>query len=233
MEKYDIDGLNRRFEGGEAIDILKYALDAFGEGIGFASSLGLEDQVITDMLCSLRPQTRIFTLDTGRLFPQAYELIDRTEMRYKIKMQIYFPDHEAVEQMVRECGINGFYDSLENRRRCCRVRKLEPLQRAFQGLDAWICGLRREQSVTREDMHAFEWDEKNSMVKVNPLILWHESQVRDYIREHNVPYNKLHDEGYPSIGCCPCTRTVGPGEDVRAGRWWWEDASHKECGLHK
>ena len=176
---------------------------------------------------------RIFTLDTGRLFPETYQLIDKTNLTYGIQLEVFFPDYREVQRMVREEGINLFYNSIESRHRCCQIRKLEPLSRAFQGLDAWICGLRREQSVTRQDMQVVEWDEMHGLIKVNPLISWTEQQVWDYIRQHHVPYNKLHDKGYPSIGCEPCTRAIQPGEDVRAGRWWWESPDHRECGLHQ
>ncbi len=233
MTQNEIDGLNARFEESAPEEILEYFLDMYGDRIALSSSLSLEDQVLTDMICRLRPSTRIFTLDTGRLFPEAYELIDRTNMQYHISIKVFFPDHTEVEKLVEECGINCFYDSLENRHRCCAVRKLEPLRRAFEGLDAWICGLRRSQSVTRENMKTVEWDGLNNLVKINPLINWSEAQVREYISKNSVPYNKMHDNGYPSIGCQPCTRAVRPGEDIRAGRWWWESPEHRECGLHK
>jgi phosphoadenosine phosphosulfate reductase len=154
-------------------------------------------------------------------------------MTYGIKIEVFFPDYHEVQRMVREEGINLFYNSVESRHRCCQIRKLEPLKRAFQGLDVWICGLRREQSITRQDMQVVEWDEMHQLIKVNPLISWTEQQVWDYIKMHSVPYNKLHDRGYPSIGCEPCTRAVQPGEDVRSGRWWWESPDHRECGLHQ
>lgn len=154
-------------------------------------------------------------------------------MTYGIKIEVFFPDYHEVQRMVREEGINLFYNSVESRHRCCQIRKLEPLKRAFQGLDVWICGLRREQSITRQDMQVVEWDEMHQLIKVNPLISWTEQQVWDYIKKHSVPYNKLHDRGYPSIGCEPCTRAVQPGEDVRSGRWWWESPDHRECGLHQ
>ena len=173
------------------------------------------------------------SIDTGRLFPETYQLIDKTNLTYNIKLEVFFPDYREVQRMIREEGINLFYNSIESRHRCCQIRKLEPLARAFQGLDVWICGLRREQSVTRQDMQVVEWDEMHQLIKVNPLISWTEQQVWDYIKMHSVPYNKLHDRGYPSIGCEPCTRAVQPGEDVRSGRWWWESPDHRECGLHQ
>ena len=189
--------------------------------------------MLTDLICKIDPKTRIFTLDTGRLFPETYSLIERTNMTYGIRIQLFYPDYRRLEQMVNENGVNLFYESIEKRRLCCHIRKLEPLKRAFAGLKVWICGLRHAQSVTRSDNRLVEWDENNNMLKVNPLIDWTEEQVWDYIRRCGVPYNKLHDQGFPSIGCQPCTRAVAAGEDIRAGRWWWEDPMHKECGLHK
>lgn len=225
--------LNQQLHDADAHEIVAHMLRTFGDRVAIASSLSIEDQVLTDMAIKLDPKVRIFTLDTGRLFPETYQLIDKTAMHYGIAIATYFPRHEAVEQMVRDEGINLFYNSIESRHRCCQVRKLEPLVRAFEGLDAWICGLRRQQSVTRHDMQPVEWDAKHGLVKINPLINWSEDAVWAYIREHHVPYNKLHDQGYPSIGCQPCTRPVNPGDDIRSGRWWWESPEHRECGLHR
>ena len=233
MTLQETEQLNERFADAAPEEVLAYFIGRYGNKIALSSSLGLEDQVLTDMVCRIDKKTTVFTLDTGRLFPETYDLIDRTEMRYGIRMKVFFPKGPEVEKYVSECGMNGFYDSIENRKRCCAVRKLEPLARAFEGLDAWICGLRRERSVTRGDMKLVEWDEAHGLVKVNPLISWHESDVWEYVRKNDVPYNKLHDCGYPSIGCQPCTRAVKPGEDIRAGRWWWESPDHRECGLHK
>lgn len=225
--------LNQKLQGASAEEIMATALRTFGQGIALSSSLSIEDQALTDIAVKIDPKVRIFTLDTGRLFPETYQLIDKTAMHYGISIATYFPKHEDVEQMVRAEGINLFYNSIESRHRCCQVRKLEPLSRAFAGCDAWICGLRRQQSVTRHDMQAVEWDAMHGLVKVNPLIDWSEEQVWAYIREHHVPYNKLHDKGFPSIGCEPCTRAVKPGDDIRSGRWWWESPDHRECGLHR
>lgn len=225
--------LNRRFEGQGAEAVLEYFLREYKGEIALSSSLSIEDQVLTDMICKIDRTTRIFTLDTGRLFPETYSLIERTNLTYGIKVQLFFPDYHEVEKMVGDYGVNLFYESIEKRRMCCHIRKLEPLKRAFSGLQVWICGLRHEQSVTRTGTHMVEWDTNNGLLKVNPLIDWTEAQTWEYIKEHGVPYNKLHDQGFPSIGCQPCTRSVKPGEDIRAGRWWWEDPAHKECGLHK
>ena len=232
MKTNEITQLNEEFANTTPEALLGYFLDRYGSRIALSSSLSIEDQVLTDMICRLKPDARIFTLDTGRLFPETYNLIDQTAMHYGIRLEVFFPDCTEVEKLVADCGINGFYESLEKRKRCCRIRKLDPLERALRGLDAWICGLRCEQSVTRSEMRAIEWDETHDLLKINPLIDWHEEQVWEYIRRNHVPYNKLHEQGFPSIGCQPCTRAVKPGEDIRAGRWWWESPDHKECGLH-
>ena len=231
MKTNEITQLNEDFANATPEALLGYFLNRYGSRIALSSSLSIEDQVLTDMICRLKPDARIFTLDTGRLFPETYNLIDQTAMHYGIRLEVFFPDCTEVEKLVADCGINGFYESLEKRKRCCRIRKLDPLERALRGLDAWICGLRREQSVTRSEMRAIEWDETHDLLKINPLIDWHEEQVWEYIRRNHVPYNKLHEQGFPSIGCQPCTRAVKPGEDIRAGRWW-ESPDHKECGLH-
>jgi len=224
---------NIQLSGASAQQIVAFFLDKFKGKIALSTSLGLEDHVLTQMVAETAPSTRIFTLDTGRLFPEAYDLMDRTSKKYKINLEVFFPNAHEVEEMVAKKGINLFYDSIENRKLCCRLRKLVPLARAMQGLDAWITGLRREQSVTRENMQAVEWDASNNMLKINPLIDWTESQTWDYIKEHKIPVNPLHKKGFASIGCQPCTRAIEPGEEVRAGRWWWENPETKECGLHK
>jgi len=225
--------LNLQFGNSTPEQVLDYFLTHFKGKIALASSLGLEDQVLTDMVCRIDPSTRIFTLDTGRLFPETYRLIERTNSRYKIRMEVFFPKAEKVQQYVLANGVNGFYYSVDQRKACCQVRKLEPLQRAFEGLEVWICGLRHEQAVTRRNLGMVEWDAKNGLIKLNPLINFSEQEVWNYIREKNVPYNTLHEKGYPSIGCQPCTRAIQPGDDIRAGRWWWENPEHKECGLHR
>lgn len=227
-----IRDLNERFRDAPAEEVVGFFLEAYKGRIALSSSLSIEDQALTDIIVK-KGGARIFTLDTGRLFPETYQLIDKTNLTYGIQLEVFFPDYREVQRMVREEGINLFYNSIESRHRCCQIRKLEPLARAFKGLDSWICGLRREQSVTRKDMQTVEWDEQHQLIKVNPLISWTEQQVWDYIHQNHVPYNKLHDKGYPSIGCEPCTRAVKPGEDVRAGRWWWESPDHRECGLHQ
>lgn len=228
-----IANLNKRYKSLDVSDIMQDASKEFGTNLAFATSLGLEDQVITHMIALLGLPIRIFTLDTGRLFPETYELIDRTCSKFNITIEVVFPDFRQVEKMVAEKGINLFYESIENRKTCCNIRKSEPLARALHGCNAWITGLRRQQSVTRHHMQVVEWDELHELIKINPLIDWSEAQVRDYVAKHNIPYNILHDKGFPSIGCQPCTRAIAPGEDIRAGRWWWEQPDQKECGLHK
>lgn len=231
-KEFAID-LNNRLQHSAPEEVLQYFLLEFEGKVALSSSLGSEDQVLSHMLARIAPQARIFTLDTGRLFPESYDLIHRTQERYGIKIQVYFPANGDVEPMVAEKGINLFYASIENRKQCCHVRKIIPLQRALSGLDAWICGLRREQSPTRDAVNMVEWDEVNGLIKVNPLADWTNDQVWEYIHANKVPYNPLHDKGFVSIGCQPCTRAIMPGEDQRAGRWWWENPETKECGLHK
>ncbi|MCD8186114.1 MAG: phosphoadenylyl-sulfate reductase [Rikenellaceae bacterium] len=234
MDKKEyVSVLNKSFASENPENLLRHFLKGLGDKIALSSSLGPEDQVLTHMVTRIDPNARIFTLDTGRLFPETYSLIDRTNLHYGIKIQVFFPDFHALEEMVSTEGIHLFYESIEKRKRYCQVRKLEPLSRAFAGLEAWVCGLRREQSVTRQDMQLIEWDEANGLIKINPLIDWTEEQVWDYIRQHHVPYNSLHEKGFPSIGCQPCIRAVEPGNDPRSGRWWWESPEHRECGLHK
>ncbi len=224
---------SEEFEPKTAEEILAWALDEFHPAIALAASFGAEDVVVIDMLMRLNPGARIFTLDTGRLPSETYDLMEAIRERYGLVVEAYSPQAEAVESMVREHGVNLFYTSIENRKRCCGARKVEPLGRALAGLDAWITGIRREQAVTRAEIQKVEVDlDHGGIVKVNPLADWSEEKVWGYIRAHHVPHNALHDQGYPSIGCAPCTRAVKPDEDLRAGRWWWENPEAKECGLH-
>lgn len=231
--KEKIEALNQQFAKASPEELLAYFLKEYSGKIALSSSLSIEDQVLTHLVSGLDKEAKIFTLDTGRLFAETYDLIHRTNQKYGIKLQIYFPDAQRVEGMVNTKGINLFYESIENRKLCCNIRKIEPLKRAFAGLDVWICGLRREQSVTRNEMQKVEWDASNGLIKLNPLIDWTETEVWDFIETNKIPYNPLHDKGFPSIGCLPCTRAILDGEDVRAGRWWWENPDTKECGLHK
>ena len=220
--------------GGEGPEtILSYFFEKYGDRAALATGLGAEGQVLTDMAARLNMPFRIFTIDTGRLYPETYKLMDRTNRRYNICIEVYFPNHLAVENYVKNNGINGFYNSVEQRKACCKARKTESLQRILSTLDVWICGLRSEQSMTRSDMKLIEWDAAHGLIKINPLIHWTEKQVWEYIRVNSVPYNPLHDKGFPSIGCQPCTRAIKEGDDIRSGRWWWESPEHKECGLHR
>lgn len=198
----------------------------------FASSLAAEDMVLTDLILRHQLPIGIFTLETGRLHPETLAMIDRIKATYSYDVTPYRPQSEAVNQYVESHGLNGFYDSVEARKQCCRIRKIEPLNRALTGNRSWVTGQRRAQSVTRAALDVQEDDPAHNMVKFNPLADWSEENVWQYLCDHEVPYNALHDQGYPSIGCAPCTRAIEPGEDVRAGRWWWENPDSKECGLH-
>lgn len=217
-----------------AEDLLRWALETFQPRIALASSLQAEESVLIDLMHRLRGSDfRVFTLDTGRLNQETYDCMDALRERYGIKIDVFFPAAERVEKMVKEHGLNLFYKSAELRKSCCGIRKVEPLSRALKNLDAWMTGLRREQAVTRGGVQKVEIDrDHGGIVKINPLADWSQKQVWNYIAAHEVPYNKLHDLGYPSIGCAPCTRAIKPWEDIRAGRWWWEQPETKECGLH-
>lgn len=213
---------------------LQAAVAEFGSQheVTFANSMGAEDMVLTDIILRESLAIEIFSLDTGRLPTQTYDLIAATELTYSTKLKIFFPQADAVQNYVRSNGINAFYESIELRKACCFMRKVEPLKRALLGKKAWITGMRAEQSTTRVDLPLREFDAGNGLEKLNPLSDWTEQEVWAYIRMFNLPYNQLHDQFYPSIGCAPCTRAVAVGEDIRAGRWWWEDPLNKECGLH-
>lgn len=227
----NLSDLESRLQGLSAGEGLRLIADLFPEKVVFSTSLGQEDQVITQLIAVQNLPIQIFSLDTGRLFPETLELLARTESKYKTRIKVYYPETASVEKLVAGIGINGFYESVENRKSCCFVRKVEPLKRALAGNQVWVTGLRAEQSANRSDMKRIEWDEANQIIKYNPLLDWTFDQMIDYISEHKIPYNPLHDQGFVSIGCAPCTRAILPGEDARAGRWWWED-SKKECGLH-
>ncbi len=228
----DTTNLNERFKNLSPQEVLEYFLKKYGSKAALSSSFGAEDQVITDMLLKLDKKANIFTLDTGRLHPQTYSVMDATNLKYGVKVNVFFPKTDEVQKLYQDQGVNGFYESIENRKTCCFVRKIEPLQRALGELSIWITGLRATQSVTREELNVIEFDKVNKVIKVNPLLMWSEEDVWTYIKENKVPYNSLHDEGFPSIGCAPCTRAIKDGDDVRSGRWWWENPEHKECGLH-
>jgi len=228
-----IDGINKTLQDATAEEVLEYFLKRYNTKVALSSSFGAEDQVLTDLMLNIDKDAHIFTLDTGRLHPETYDVMDATNLKYNIKVDVYFPKTQSVQELYQTQGINGHYESIEKRKNCCFIRKIEPLQRALADVEVWITGLRSEQSVTRTQMPLVEYDENFKVIKVNPLIHWSEKDVWDYIKKHNVPYNKLHDQGFPSIGCAPCTRAIKDGEDVRSGRWWWENPEHKECGLHK
>ncbi|AIF84705.1 phosphoadenylylsulfate reductase (thioredoxin) [Candidatus Nitrososphaera evergladensis SR1] len=229
-----VEQLAKDFEGKTAQQVLEWALEEFGPKIGLASSFGAEDVAIIDMMAQInKDKTHVFTLETGRLNQETYDVMDDIRARYGISITAYFPDQKEVEEMIRARGMNLMYASVENRKLCCEIRKVHPLNRALASLDGWITGLRRDQVATRASTRKIEIDSAHGgIIKLNPIADWTSEMVWDYIKKNNVPYNKLHDMGYPSIGCEPCTRAVEPGEDPRAGRWWWENAAHKECGLH-
>jgi phosphoadenosine phosphosulfate reductase len=220
-----------------AQDCLRWACTTFPNDVVLASSLGAEDQVLLDMavqaeLLSSKPKLDAFTLDTGRLFPETLELLTRTESHYGVRFRVYYPDTAEVEGMVADAGIDLFRRSVEDRHRCCDVRKVQPLRRALKGRKLWVVGLRQDQNENRSNLERLTWDEPNGLLKLCPLLEWRGDDVTQYLDEHRVPHNELHDKGYPSIGCAPCTRAVASGEDARSGRWWWEQETARECGLH-
>jgi len=225
---------SKDFEDLTTAEIVTWALERFSPRVGLACSFQAEESVLIDLMHRVRgADFRLFTLDTGRLNQETYDCMDAIRERYGVQIEVFFPEATGVEKMVRENGLNLFYNSVELRKLCCGIRKVEPLNRALKNLDAWMTGLRREQAVTRVDVRKVELDKDHGdIVKVNPLVDWSYDDVWDYIQRNNVPYNRLHKQGYPSIGCAPCTRAVKAGEDLRAGRWWWENPNTKECGLH-
>lgn len=230
----EIRSIANELESKPAHEILKWGFKKYGDKMVLGSSFGAEDVVLIDMMCNInRNLTRVFTLDTGRLNQETYNLIDKVRKKYDIRVDVYFPNASDVEEMVANKGMNLMYESMENRKLCCNLRKIEPLKRALKQFDCWITGLRREQSTTRNKILKIEVDTlNNNITKLNPLADWTNDEIWKYIRKNKVPYNELHDRGYPSIGCEPCTRAIKEGEDPRAGRWWWENDTHKECGLH-
>jgi phosphoadenosine phosphosulfate reductase len=229
-----LEKLADEFETKSAQEVLKWALDTFGTRIALASSFGAEDVAVIDMMVKVdKNRTRVFTLETGRLNQETYDVMDAIRTRYGIQIEAFFPDQKEVEDMIRSKGMNLMYESVENRKLCCEIRKVHSLNRALSNLDGWITGLRRDQVATRSTTKKIEIDVVHGgILKLNPIADWSSDMVWDYIRKNNIPYNALHDKGFPSIGCEPCTRAVQPGEDPRAGRWWWENAAAKECGLH-
>ncbi|RYE14863.1 MAG: phosphoadenylyl-sulfate reductase [Sphingobacteriales bacterium] len=225
--------IHQQVNGLKPVDALRLLADEFPGEVIFSTSFGWEDQVITHMIFTNNLPIKVFTLETGRLFSETYYVWNRTMEMYGKPIHAYYPDRELLEAMVNTKGPNSFYESVDNRKECCGIRKIEPLKRALKGNKVWITGIRADQSANRQHMDNVEWDEVNQLVKYHPIYSWSLDDVKEYIKEYNVPYNTLHDRGFPSIGCLPCTRAVQEGEDFRAGRWWWEDQSKKECGLHE
>jgi phosphoadenosine phosphosulfate reductase len=229
-----IKKIAEEMEDKSAMEVLKWAINTYAPKIALASSFGAEDVILIDMMVKInKEKAKIFTLDTGRLNQETYDVMDAIRKKYDIQIEVYFPEQRETEEMVKIKGMNLMYESVENRKLCCEIRKVHPLNRALSKLDGWITGLRREQAITRANIYKLEIDSSHgNIAKINPLADWTNEMIWDYIHKNNVPYNKLHDSGYPSIGCEPCTRAVHRGEDPRAGRWWWENATQKECGLH-
>ena len=224
-----MSGLQQKIEQVKAV--LTTAVRDFSP-VTFSNSQGAEDMVLTDLIAKHQPDIEMFSLDTGRLPQETYDLMQEVRERYSVSLKIYFPDASQVEAYVAQNGVNGFYDSVENRKGCCHIRKVEPLKRALRGKRAWLTGIRRDQAVTRVGLEVSAFDADHGLQKFNPLLDWTNAEVWEYLKQNDVPYNKLHDQFYPSIGCAPCTRAVTPGEDIRSGRWWWENPESKECGLH-
>lgn len=224
--------IKQQVAGLDPVEALALLANTFPGKVTFSTSFGWEDQVITHMIFANKLPIKVFTLETGRLFPETYYVWNRTMEMYGQPIHAYYPNNELLEQMVNAKGPNSFYESVDNRKECCGIRKLEPLKRALKGNEVWVTGIRAEQSINRQFMDNVEWDDQNNLIKFHPVYEWTLDDIKNYIKQHNIPYNTLHDRGFPSIGCAPCTRAVREGEDFRAGRWWWEDQSKKECGLH-
>ncbi|MFO7879809.1 MAG: phosphoadenylyl-sulfate reductase [Bacteroidota bacterium] len=227
-----IEDIRNNLETKDITERIAYMAKVFPGKVIFTTSFGLEDQVITDYIFANDLPVKVVTLDTGRMFEETYKVFSRTRERYDKNIDVYFPDKEAVQKLMTDKGPYSFYESIENRKECCGIRKVEPLHRALKGMECWITGIRRDQNENRHDMHELEWDEGYGLYKMNPLVDWTLEAVESFIRKNNIPYNTLFDKGFVSIGCAPCTRAIKPGEDFRAGRWWWEQSSGKECGLH-
>jgi phosphoadenosine phosphosulfate reductase len=227
-----LSDLMGELKGRDIAEQLKLLVNRFPGEVVFSTSFGLEDQAITHFIAANTIPVNIFTLDTGRNFPETYSTWSRTVEKYKLTITAWYPEAKTIQQFITAKGPNSFYESVENRKECCYIRKVEPLQKALKGNKIWITGIRAEQSNNRHEMQMLEWDEVNQVVKFHPLLNWTWGQVKQFVSRNDVPYNPLHDKGFVSIGCAPCTRAIKPGEDFRAGRWWWEDNSKKECGLH-
>lgn len=232
MSNITVDSLLEKTKGFSIEETLSFLANEYKDKVVFSTSFGQEDQVITALIAKNNLPIKIFTLDTGRLFQETYDVFHKTVKKYKVAIHTYFPEASQVENLLNTKGPNSFYESVENRKECCFIRKVVPLTKALKGNSVWITGLRAEQSENRHDMQLFEYDEKFEIIKFNPLLKWSLEEVQKYIDDNNVPQNSLHKKGFVSIGCAPCTRAIAPGEDIRAGRWSWE-SSHKECGLHQ
>lgn len=224
--------LNKTLSALKPVGGLKWVAENFPKSVKFSTAFGLEDQVVTHLIAKNNIAVEIFTLDTGRLFQETYDVMELTRNQYKLEITSYYPNQNKLQNMVSFKGPNSFYQSVENRKECCAIRKIEPLKRALANTKIWITGIRSEQSTNRKQMQMLEWDEQFQIIKYNPLLHWSLDEVEAFVDVNNIPVNTLHSKGYPSIGCAPCTRAIMPGEDVRAGRWWWENSS-KECGLHE
>jgi len=227
-----IQTLNSNLKNKDILETIQLLCTDYPDKVVFSTSFSFEDQVISHIIFSNHLPIKVFTLDTGRMFAETYSVHSRTIEKYNQKIEVFFPEHADIEKLMTEKGPLSFYHSIENRIECCNLRKIKPLKRALQGNEVWITGLRAEQSQSRNKVNLFEWDESNKIIKYNPLIHWTNEQVKEFIKINQIPYNILHDQGFPSIGCQPCTRKVKEGEDFRAGRWWWENNTKKECGLH-
>ena len=229
----EVAQLAAQFDTQTAEAVLRWALKNYHPRIALSNSLQTEDMVVLDIACRIEPKVRVFTLDTGRLHQETYNMMDRVRDRYGVKLEVLFPDEGEVRKMVESKGLNLFYESIENRHECCGVRKVKPLQKLLAGLDAWVTGLRRDQWASRTNLKKVENDDANGgILKLNPIADWSQEQLDDYVKANNVPQHQLYSKGFTSIGCLPCTRATQPGENPRAGRWWWEEAEQKECGLH-
>jgi len=228
-----IEQIQAQVKGFDIPQTLAFLVQQFPGKVTFSSSFSYEDQVITHDILANKLPVSIFTLDTGRMFPETYSVWSSTLNRYNQPIKAYYPDAIHLEQFIEQKGPNSFYESIDNRKSCCHIRKVEPLKRALAGNEVWVTGLRAEHSAARHDLPQFEWDPVNNIIKYHPILYWTTEEVKEYVRKFNIPYNPLHDRGFVSIGCAPCTRAIKPGEDFRAGRWWWEDADKKECGLHE
>jgi phosphoadenosine phosphosulfate reductase len=232
IRQKQMEGLPDKIGGLTMVDSLRYLTERFPGQVCFSTSFSMEDQLISHFILDAKLPITIFTLDTGRLFAETYSVWSRTNEKYGTRIKAFYPDRTVLEEYLNTLGPNAFYESVENRKACCQIRKVEPLKRALQGHAVWITGLRKAHSQQREEVGLLEWDNHNQVIKYNPLMDWTTDQVMEHIQKWAIPYNILHDRGFVSIGCAPCTRAIKPGEDFRAGRWWWEDNSKKECGLH-